>query len=76
MNDDALQAVRLELDTLAERLSDAAYESLRAQVRHGVKPAKDDPDLVREKLLSRARHAVERASGLVSQAENIVDSEP
>jgi hypothetical protein len=69
MADETLEAIRAELDTLAERLSDEAYDSLRAQVRRGTKPSKSDPDFVREKLLSRARNAVERASSLVAQAE-------
>ena len=64
-----LESIRTELDALAERLSDAAYDSLRAQLHRGHKPAKTDPALVREKLLSRARNAVERASSLVAQAE-------
>jgi hypothetical protein len=68
MSDDTLAEIRAELDTLAERLSDAAYDSLRAQLHKGAKPSKTDPDLVREKLLSRARNAVERASSLVGQA--------
>lgn len=68
MGDETLEAIRAELDVLAERLGDAAYESLRAQLHRG-KPARTDPDLVREKLLSRARHAIERASLLVAQAE-------
>ncbi len=87
MDDGTLEAIRAELDTLAERLGDAAYDSLRAQVRRGpggAKQARDDPDLVREKLLSRARNAVERASSLVAQAERVAgrrgtedpDSEP
>jgi hypothetical protein len=69
VGDETLESIRAELDTLAERLSDAAYDSLRAQMHRGAKPAKNDPDLVREKLLSRARNAVERASSLVVQAE-------
>ena len=69
MGDETLEAIRAELDVLAERLGDAAYESLRAQLHRGGKPAKTDPDLVREKLLSRARNAIERASLLVAQAE-------
>ena len=69
MSDETLQTIRAELDTLAERLGDAAYDSLREQLHRGGKPAKSDPDLVREKLLSRARNAVERASSLVAQAE-------
>jgi uncharacterized protein (DUF2267 family) len=68
VTDETLEEIRAELDTLAERLTDAAYESLRAQLHKGAKPAKTDPDLVREKLLSRARNAVERASSLVAQA--------
>ena len=54
---------------LAERLGDAAYDSLRAQLHRGGKPSRSDPDLVREKLLSRARNAIERASLLVARAE-------
>jgi hypothetical protein len=69
MDEGTLETIRAELDTLAERLGDAAYDSLRAQLRRSGKPAKNDPDLVREKLLSRARNAVERASSLVAQAE-------
>ena len=68
MDDETLEAIGSELDALGERLGDAAYDSLRAQLRRGGKPAKTDPDLVREKLLSRARNAVERASSLVAQA--------
>jgi len=68
VDDDALDAIRAELDSVAERLGDAAYDSLRAQLRRGGKPARTDPDLQREKLLSRARNAVERASSLVAQA--------
>jgi len=75
MADETLEAIRAELDTLAERLSDAAYDFLRAQVRRGTKPSKADPDLVREKLLSRARNAVERASSLVAQAERAAGSD-
>jgi hypothetical protein len=71
MADETLEAIRAELDTLAERLSDAAYDLLRAQVRRGAKPSKTDPDFVREKLLSRARNAIERASSLVAQAERV-----
>jgi hypothetical protein len=67
--DETLEAIRTELDTLAERLTDAAYQSLRSHLHRGAKPSKTDPDLVREKLLSRARNAVERASSLVAQAE-------
>lgn len=69
MGDETLRAVRAELDTLAERLRDAAYDSLRAQLHRGGKLSRSDPDLVREKLLSRARNAIERASSLVAQAE-------
>ena len=50
MSDEILEAIRAELDILAERLGDAAYESLRAQLHRGGKPARTDPDLVREKL--------------------------
>ena len=64
-----LDGIRLELDALADRLADVAYDSLRAQLRGGGKPAKNDPNLVTEKLLSRARNAVERASALVAQAD-------
>lgn len=64
-----MEEIRVELDTLAERLGDEAYDCLRAQLRRGAKGSKTDPDLVREKLLSRARNAVERASLLVAQAE-------
>jgi ElaB/YqjD/DUF883 family membrane-anchored ribosome-binding protein len=69
MDDETLEAIRSELDALGERLGDAAYDALRAQLHRGAKPAKTDPDVVREKLLSRARNAVERASTLVAQAE-------
>jgi len=69
VGDETLEAIRAELDTLAERLGDAAYDFLRAQLHRGGKPSKSDPDLVREKLLSRARNAIERASLLVAQAE-------
>ena len=69
MSDETLTEIKADLDSLAERLADAAYESLRAQLHKGAKPDKKDPDLVREKLLSRARNAVERASSLVAQAE-------
>ncbi len=69
MGDESLEAIRAELDALAERLGDAAYDSLRAQLHRGGKPSRSDPDLVREKLLSRARNAIERASLLVAQAE-------
>jgi len=69
VGDETLQAIRAELDTLAERLRDAAYDSLRAHLHRGAKPSKRDPDLVRERLLSRARNAIERASSLVGQAE-------
>ncbi len=69
MGDETLEAIRAQLDTLAERLADEAYDSLRAQLRRGARASKNDPDLVREKLLSRARNAVERASSLVTQAE-------
>ena len=75
MSDETLQAIKAELDTLAERLGDAAYDSLREQLHRGGKPSKSDPDLVREKLLSRARNAVERASSLVSQAERAAGAE-
>ena len=73
MDDETLEDIRTKLDMLAERLGDAAYDSLRAQLRRGGKPPKTDPDLVREKLLSRARNAVERASTLVAQAERAGD---
>ena len=69
MGDESLEAIRAELDALAERLGDAAYDSLRAQLHRGGKPSRSDPDLVREKLLSRARNAIERASLLVARAE-------
>jgi len=69
MDDEMLAAIRSDLDALAERLGDAAYDSLRAQLRGSGKPSKTDPDLVRERFLSRARNAVERASSLVAQAE-------
>jgi hypothetical protein len=69
VGDESLEAIRAELDALAERLGDAAYDSLRAQLHRGGKPSRSDPDLVREKLLSRARNAIERASLLVAQAE-------
>lgn len=68
MDEETLETIRAELDTLAERLADAAYDSLRAQLRRGGKSSKTDPDLVRERLLARARSAVERASSLVAQA--------
>ena len=54
-----LDAIRAELESLSERLSDAAYDSLRAQLPG--QDRQDRPDLVREKLLSRARNALERA---------------
>ena len=73
MGEDTLQELRAELDTLAERLTDAAYDCLRAQLHRG-KPSKTDPDFVREKLLSRARNAVERASTLVAQAERAAET--
>lgn len=73
MADETLEAIRADLDSLVERLTDAAYESLRAQLHRDVKPSKSDPDLVREKLLSRARNAVDRASSLVAQAERSLD---
>ena len=69
MGDETLEQIRAELDTMAERLADAAYDCLRAQLRRGAEPSKTDPDLRREKMLSRARNAVERASSLVAQAE-------
>ncbi len=69
MGDETLEAIRAELDALAERLGDAAYDFLRAQLHRDGKPSKSDPDLVRERLLSRARNAIERASLLVAQAE-------
>jgi len=69
VGDESLEAIRAELDALAERLGNAAYDSLRAQLHRGGKPSRSDPDLVREKLLSRARNAIERASLLVAQAE-------
>src|ERR1039457_222234 len=69
VGDESLEALRAELGARAERLGDAAYDSLRAQLHRGGKPSRSDPDLVREKLLSRARNAIERASLLVAQAE-------
>ncbi len=69
MGDETLEAIRAELETLAERLGDAAYDCLRAQLHRGGKSSKSDPDLIREKLLSRARNAVERACLLVGQAD-------
>jgi ElaB/YqjD/DUF883 family membrane-anchored ribosome-binding protein len=82
VDDEALEAIRAELDSVSERLGDAAYDSLRAQLRRGPKSAKQarsDPNLVREKLLSRARNAVERASSLVAQAaragENLAEAD-
>jgi hypothetical protein len=71
VSDETLEAIRSELDTLAERLGDAAHDSLRAELHRVGKPSRSDPDLVREKLLSRARNAVERASSLVAQAERV-----
>ena len=47
MGEDTLEQLRTELDTLAERLTDAAYDCLRAQLHRGAKPAKTDPDFVR-----------------------------
>ncbi len=73
MSDETLEAIRSELDTLAERLGDAAYDSLRAELRRSGKPSRSDPDLVREKLLSRARNAIARASSLVAQAERVAE---
>jgi hypothetical protein len=73
VSDETLEAIRAELDTLAERLGDAAYDSLRAELHRGDKPSRSDPDLVREKLLSRARNAIERASSLVAQAERAAE---
>ena len=70
-----LAGLRSELDSLGERLADAAYDSLRAQLHRGAKPSKQDPDLVREKLLTRARNAVERAAVLVAQAEQVADAD-
>ncbi|MGD1012441.1 MAG: hypothetical protein ABR925_07925 [Acidimicrobiales bacterium] len=75
MSGDGLEEMRAELDGLAERLNDAAYRSLRAQLHHSGKAAKDDPDVQREKILSRARNAVERASALVAQAERLAEGE-
>jgi hypothetical protein len=72
VGDETLEEIRAALDAVAERLADAAYDCLRAQLRRGAKPSRADPDLVREKLLSRARNAVERASSLVAQAERAV----
>lgn len=68
MPEETLAAIRAELESVSERLADAAFDSLRAQLHRG-KPPKNDPDVVREKLLSRARNAVERAGSLVAQAE-------
>jgi DNA-binding ferritin-like protein len=73
VSDDALEEIRAELDSLAERLNDAAYSSLRAQLHRSGKVAKDDPDFQREKILSRARNAIERASALVAQAERLAE---
>jgi hypothetical protein len=67
--DDAdLEAIGSELDALAERLGEAGFDSLRAQLRRPGRRGKVDRDLEREKLLQRARHAVERASMLVAKA--------
>jgi hypothetical protein len=71
VGDETLEALRADLDTVAERLGDAVYDSLRAQAHKGGKLAKNDPDLMCEKFLSRARNAVERAVLLVAQAERV-----
>jgi len=78
--------IRAEVDRLAERLGDVAYEALRAHLRsareagragvRGSSKAARSPDLEREKVASRARNALERASTLLRRLEECeVDAE-
>ena len=74
MGDETLAAIRAELETLSERLTDAAYDSLRAQLHRG-KPAKTDPDVVREKLVAQAEAVAPGEAG-VSDAAGGEDTAP
>jgi hypothetical protein len=61
---DELEEIREALASLAERLSDVAIETLREAVAGGETRR---PEL--ERRVTRARHAVERAAGILAGAE-------
>ena len=69
MGDETLEEIRADLDTLAERLGDAAYDSLRAQLHRGAKPAKTDPDLVARSCCPGPATRSNAPALLVAQAE-------
>ncbi|MCU1495312.1 MAG: hypothetical protein JWO62_3076 [Acidimicrobiaceae bacterium] len=62
--DEALEELRGELEALAERLGDLAYEELRRAVEEGETKRPE-----RERRLTRARNAVERAVALLRAAD-------
>jgi hypothetical protein len=59
-----LAAICAELDALAERLASIGMEALREAVDAG---ETQRPDL--ERRVTRARHAVERAAGILAGVE-------
>lgn len=74
--DGALADLERELEGIAERLADLAYDALRAQLDGSRNASKSDPAVRRERLLSRARQAVARAQVLVRQAEDAASTQP
>ena len=71
MGVDELDLIREELSGLAERLATIGMDSLREAVRAGETRR---PDL--ERRVTRARHAVERAVGILAGAESAGDDGP
>lgn len=56
-----LEDIRSRLEAIAEELADAALDRLRESVVHGA-------DVKEERIITRARRAVERAAHLLSGA--------
>ena len=67
---DELDSLVADLGTIAERLADLAIQSLRDAIS---KREQSRPQL--ERQLTRARHAVERAIGILTAASDEPDDE-
>jgi hypothetical protein len=64
-HDEALASLADEIDGLAERLADRALELLTAAVRGA-----EDPDVARtERVVTRARRSLEKASSLLRELD-------
>jgi hypothetical protein len=66
---DDLEALAERLDTIAEELADAALQRLRSALEAG------DPKSADERRITRARRAVEKASGLLRDRAGHTDDD-